>query len=71
MKEREAKLEAPHGFELPELGGDDDGFVAEPLPPRRLRTTYYDTADLRLARWGASLRWRPGRAGPRPGPRAA
>ena len=60
MKEREAKLDAPPGFELPELGGADDGFSAEPLAPRRLRTTYYDTADLRLARWGASLRWRPG-----------
>jgi CHAD domain-containing protein len=60
MKEREAKLEAPPGFELPELGGPDDGFSAAPQPARRLRTTYYDTADLRLARWGASLRYRPG-----------
>jgi CHAD domain-containing protein len=59
MKEREAKLEAPPGFELPELGTDGD-VLAETLPPRRLRTTYYDTADLRLARWGASLRYRPG-----------
>jgi CHAD domain-containing protein len=60
MKEREAKLAAPPGFEVPELGGPEDGFQAEPLPDRRLRTTYYDTADLRLARWGASLRYRPG-----------
>jgi len=60
VKEREAKLEAPPGFEVPELGVDDGGFVAEPLTARRLRTTYYDTPDLRLARWGASLRWRPG-----------
>jgi CHAD domain-containing protein len=60
MKEREAKLEAPPDFELPELGGPDDGFQAEPQAPRRLRTTYYDTADLRLARWDASLRFRPG-----------
>ena len=60
MKEREAKLEAPPGFELPELGRPGDGFSAEPLAARRLRTTYYDTADLRLARWGASLRYRPG-----------
>ena len=60
MKEREAKLEAPPGFELPELGGPDDGFSAQDLPARRLRTTYYDTTDLRLARWGASLRYRPG-----------
>jgi CHAD domain-containing protein len=60
MTEREAKLAAPPGFQLPELGGPDDGFKAEPRTARRLRTTYYDTADLRLARWGASLRHRPG-----------
>ncbi|HEV2895873.1 MAG TPA: CHAD domain-containing protein, partial [Actinomycetota bacterium] len=60
MKEREVKLATPVGFALPVLDGPDDGLVAEPLAPRRLRTTYYDTADLRLARWGASLRHRPG-----------
>ena len=60
MTEREAKLAAPPGFQLPELGGPDDGFKSEPQTARRLRTTYYDTADLRLARWGASLRHRPG-----------
>ena len=60
MTEREAKLAAPPGFHLPELAGPDDGFKAEPQAARRLRTTYYDTPDLRLARWGASLRHRPG-----------
>jgi CHAD domain-containing protein len=60
MKEREAKLAVPPGFDLPELGGPEDGYAAEPLATRRLRTTYYDTPDLRLARWGASLRYRPG-----------
>jgi CHAD domain-containing protein len=60
MNEREAKLVAPAGFDLPRLGGPEDGFLAEPQATRRLRTTYYDTADLRLARWGASLRYRPG-----------
>lgn len=63
MKEREAKLAAPSGFELPELGGADGadgGFLAEVLPPRRYGTTYWDTPDLRLARWGASLRFRDG-----------
>ena len=60
MKEREAKLAAPPGFDLPRLGGPEDGYVAEPQTARRLQTTYYDTADLRLARWGASLRYRPG-----------
>src|SRR4029453_764886 len=29
-------------------------------PPTKLRATYYDTADLRLARAGASLRFRRG-----------
>jgi inorganic triphosphatase YgiF len=60
MKEREAKLEVPPDFDLPELGRPDDGFSAQPQTARRLRTTYYDTSDLRLARWGASLRYRPG-----------
>ena len=60
MQEREAKLAAPPDFDVPELGGPDDGVQAEPLAPRRLQTTYYDTPDLRLARWGASLRYRPG-----------
>jgi CHAD domain-containing protein len=60
VQEREAKLAAPPGFGVPELGGPDDGVQAEPLAPRRLQTTYYDTPDLRLARWGASLRYRPG-----------
>jgi CHAD domain-containing protein len=59
-KEREAKLAAPTGFTLPELGGTDDGFLAEVQPPRRYGTTYWDTPDLRLARWGASLRFREG-----------
>jgi CHAD domain-containing protein len=60
MQEREAKLAVPVGFELPTLGGADDGFLAEPQAPRRYRTTYYDTPDLRLARWGSSLRHRTG-----------
>jgi CHAD domain-containing protein len=60
VQEREAKLAAPPGFDLPDLAGPDDGVQAEPRPVRRLTTTYYDTPDLRLARWGASLRYRPG-----------
>ena len=58
MPERETKLHAGPDFSLPELGGPDDGFLAEPQPVRRYRTTYWDTPDLRLARWGASLRYR-------------
>ena len=70
MKEREAKLEAPPGFELPELGRPGDGFSAEPQAARRLRTTYYDTADLRLARWGRACATGPARAGRSSCPRA-
>ncbi len=40
----------------------DDGFELPPLPiaiqPRRLRATYHDTPDLRLARYGVALRRR-------------
>src|SRR4051794_27983038 len=56
MPEREAKLVAPPGFRLPELGGD--GLRAQVMPVRRYTTVYWDTADLRLAQWGASLRHR-------------
>ncbi|HEY2959257.1 MAG TPA: CHAD domain-containing protein [Actinomycetota bacterium] len=58
MEEREAKLAAPAGFELPDLNGGEAGFLAEPEPERRYTTTYWDTPDLRLARWQASLRYR-------------
>lgn len=54
--ERETKLGAPAGFRLPELGGD--GVVGVPREPQRLVTTYVDTPDLRIVRWGASLRHR-------------
>ena len=36
------------------------GATVRQAPPERNETTYYDTDDLRLARWGASLRHRPG-----------
>jgi CHAD domain-containing protein len=36
------------------------GPTVRQAPPERNDTTYYDTSDLRLARWGASLRHRPG-----------
>jgi len=58
MEEREAKLAAPDGFQLPDLNGGEAGFLAEPRPVRRYTTTYWDTPDLRLARWHASLRYR-------------
>jgi CHAD domain-containing protein len=49
--ERERKLTAVPGFQLPPLPG-------EPLPVRELQSTYQDTADLRLAGAGITLRHR-------------
>ncbi|HEX5949499.1 MAG TPA: CYTH and CHAD domain-containing protein [Actinomycetota bacterium] len=57
--ERETKLRAPATFELPELS-DVPGVVAAAAEPRRFTTVYVDTPDLRLARWGCSLRHREG-----------
>jgi len=56
--ERETKLAAPPGFRLPDLGFD--GLVSTPREPQRLVTVYVDTPDLRIVRWGASLRHRRG-----------
>jgi CHAD domain-containing protein len=60
MLEREVKLGVPADFKLPDLAGLGTDLRAEPQPVRRYRTTYYDTADLRLARWRCSLRYREG-----------
>jgi len=49
--ERELKLSPPDGFVLPELGG-------EPLSTRVFSSTYYDTANLRLARHRVTFRYR-------------
>jgi len=58
--EREVKLEAPEGFALPDLSGAVDGLLARIGGERNLDATYYDTPDLRLARWGVSVRHRSG-----------
>ena len=58
MLEREIKLGVTPGFELPPLAGVAEGVVAAPTQETRLETVYYDTPDLRLARWGCSLRFR-------------
>jgi CHAD domain-containing protein len=60
MLEREVKLAVTPGFQLPDL--DDLAAAVETSPPdeQRLETSYYDTPDLRLARWGCSLRLRHG-----------
>ena len=49
--ERELKLRAPDGFELPRLSG-------EPLEPRVFVSSYRDSEDLRLARSAVTLRHR-------------
>jgi len=58
--EREVKLGAPQGFELPELTRVTADVDAAESVTEKLNTTYYDTRDLRLTRWGCSLRFRPG-----------
>lgn len=49
--ERETKLSVDRGFRLPDLPG-------EPIKPRSLTSTYFDTEDHRLARSGITLRYR-------------
>lgn len=60
MREREVKLAAPEGFQLPDLGGLRDRVVVVPQKEQRLSTVYFDTDDFRLARWGLSFRYRAG-----------
>src|SRR6266508_4165576 len=60
QKEREVKLGAGPAFHLPDLNGVVDGVTVTPPEAVRLETVYYDTPDLRLARWGVSLRHRAG-----------
>jgi CHAD domain-containing protein/adenylate cyclase class IV len=54
--EHERKLDAPEGFELPDLGGS-------PLEARVFTSVYYDTADGSLTRAGITLRRRTERGG--------
>ena len=58
-EEREVKLAAPAAFRMPDLTGVTDLSVGA-VEPRRYQTVYVDTEDLRLARWGCSLRHREG-----------
>jgi CHAD domain-containing protein len=53
--DRQVTLGAIPTFHLPDLSGLAEGVVAGPEREARLETTYYDTGDLRLARWGVSL----------------
>ncbi len=58
--EREVKLTASPGFRLPDLSGLVPDCTSGQPDTRRLFTSYFDTSDLRLARWGCSLRYRTG-----------
>jgi CHAD domain-containing protein len=58
--ERELKLGAPSDFQLARLQTPLGRFAVSPVELERLHTAYYDTADLRLARWSCSLRFRHG-----------
>jgi CHAD domain-containing protein len=59
-RERELKLDVPNEFSLIRLAKRLGRFRLSAPELHRLHTTYYDTDDLRLARWGASLRYRQG-----------
>ncbi len=58
MREREVKLAPAPGFRLPDLTGVAPDVEAGTSETIELHATYFDTADLRLARAGASLRHR-------------
>jgi CHAD domain-containing protein len=59
--EREAKLSVSDAFVLPPLEGLPGRIEARPDPVwETYGTAYLDTADLRLASWGCSLRFREG-----------
>ena len=60
MIEREVKLGAGPAFHLPDLAGVVAGVEVGPPETVRMETVYFDTPDLRLARWGVSLRRRAG-----------
>jgi CHAD domain-containing protein len=54
------KLQAAPGFHLPQLDEVVPGVTAGEPEESRLESVYFDTPDLRLVRWGVSLRHRAG-----------
>lgn len=58
MEEREVKLEAGPSFRIPNLADVADGVNVDPETAQPMSVTYLDTDDLRLTRWGVSLRHR-------------
>jgi CHAD domain-containing protein len=62
MVEEEWKYNADQRFSMPDLTQSlPTGGRVSPRPPITMRATYFDTADLRLARAGVSLRYRSSR----------
>ncbi len=57
---RTLRFALERGERIPDLGSLGLRVVAPPAPPSLFETTYHDTADLRLARWGATLTFRAG-----------
>ena len=64
--EHEVKLEAGIGFRTPDLAGLAAGVTVRGQPEQHLQAIYVDTADLRLARSGITLRHRSERLQSRP-----
>ena len=60
--EREATFELPLTFDARRLASALDRYRPGPAQLRRLHTIYFDSDDLRLARWDISLRYRAGEA---------
>jgi len=58
--EHEAKFEFDADADLPDLGTLLPGTTATDTETATLDATYYDVADLRLARWGITVRHRDG-----------
>jgi CHAD domain-containing protein len=58
MEERELKFTPSPSFRLPRFDGAMAGIEASAPETVRLQAAYFDTPDLRLARAGASLRYR-------------
>lgn len=58
MREREYKLEGGDDVELGDVASAIPGATLAEVDQRRLVATYYDADDLRLARWGCTVRER-------------
>ncbi len=58
--ERELKLAVSPAFAMPDLTGVAPGVRMEPRGAKTLDAVYFDTQDLRLARAGATMRFREG-----------